>query len=67
MPYVRCPRCGLRTFSAACWANVDHCERCAAELPRPKRRLASRFTAVSQPHQAPPVARAGAVGHAQRH
>jgi hypothetical protein len=34
MPYVTCPRCGLHTFTAARWSNVDHCDRCDAELPR---------------------------------
>ena len=37
MPYVRCPRCGLHTFSAARWSGVEHCGRCDAELPRPAR------------------------------
>jgi transposase-like protein len=34
MPYMRCPRCGLSTFSVAGWSTVDRCERCEAELPR---------------------------------
>jgi hypothetical protein len=37
MPYVRCPRCGLHSFSAARWSDIDHCGRCAAELPRSPR------------------------------
>ncbi len=34
MPYVRCPSCGLSSFSAAYWLAPDHCARCDAELPR---------------------------------
>ena len=37
MPYLRCPRCGLSTFSAAYWVSVDRCGGCDAELPRPRR------------------------------
>jgi rRNA maturation protein Nop10 len=37
MPYVRCPRCALLTFSAARWSNVDHCGRCDEQLPHPAR------------------------------
>jgi len=35
MPYVRCPSCGLHSFSAARWSGVEHCGRCHHELPRP--------------------------------
>jgi hypothetical protein len=38
VPYLRCPRCGLLTFTAAHWSSVDHCDRCHVELPRPAAR-----------------------------
>ncbi len=41
MPYVRCGRCGLRTFSASYWSNVDYCAGCGAEFPRPPRKAVS--------------------------
>jgi hypothetical protein len=50
MPYVRCPRCGLNTFSAAYWSNVDHCGRCDTELPRPERRGAIRLLPAARLH-----------------
>lgn len=28
MPYVRCPSCGLRSYSAARFSNRDTCPRC---------------------------------------
>jgi ribosomal protein L37E len=34
MPYVRCPGCGLRTFSAAYWSSTEECGRCGVALPR---------------------------------
>jgi ribosomal protein S27E len=34
MPYVRCIGCGMTTYTAARWSNVDFCARCGAELPR---------------------------------
>ena len=39
MPYVRCGRCGLKTFSAAYWSSVDYCDTCATRLPRARRRV----------------------------
>jgi len=36
MPYVTCPRCGLRTFTAARWSNREHCGNCGVELPSPR-------------------------------
>jgi hypothetical protein len=51
MPYVRCPGCGLATFSAARWSSVDHCARCGSALP-PARRV-SRFSRTY--HPAPPI------------
>jgi ribosomal protein S27E len=37
MPYVECTGCGLPTFSAAYQFAVETCERCGADLPRPRR------------------------------
>ncbi len=34
MPYVRCPRCSLRTYTAGTPYGRDHCPACDAELPR---------------------------------
>lgn len=34
MPYVRCPKCGLMSFSAVRWLNADRCNRCDTPLPR---------------------------------
>jgi hypothetical protein len=36
MPYVACPRCGHRSFTAAYWSNREHCGNCGAELPAPR-------------------------------
>ena len=33
MPYISCPTCGVRTYSAATWSNIDHCPRCGRDLP----------------------------------
>jgi hypothetical protein len=33
VPYVTCPTCGVRTYSAATWSNTDHCPRCGRDLP----------------------------------
>ncbi len=41
MPYVRCGRCGVRTFSASYWSSVDYCGGCGAEFPRPPREVVS--------------------------
>ena len=57
MPYVTCGRCGLRTFSAAYWSNVDGCAGCGAKLPRARRKLvpiARRGDGVTAPSLAPP-------------
>ena len=44
MPYVHCPRCGLRTYSAARWSHVDHCAGCDEVLARlPAKRLTAPF------------------------
>lgn len=60
MPYLRCPHCQLRTFSAARWSTVDHCGRCGAELPRPRHRSRERegprFVRVSRARQLERVA-----------
>lgn len=53
MPYLRCPRCGLYTYTAAYWSSVEYCGRCHAELPRPSRgsspRERSRFIRETRP------------------
>jgi hypothetical protein len=36
MPYVGCTSCGLIAFTAAYRGNAEHCERCGAQLPRPR-------------------------------
>jgi ribosomal protein L34E len=41
MPYVHCPRCGLRTYSAARWSHVDRCANCDEVLAPAKRLTAS--------------------------
>ena len=33
MPYINCPTCGVRTYSAATWSSTDHCPRCGRDLP----------------------------------
>jgi hypothetical protein len=38
MPYVECTACGLAAFTAAYRFQADTCERCGAELPRPRGR-----------------------------
>jgi ribosomal protein L34E len=44
MPYVHCPRCGLRTYSAARWSHVDRCADCDEVLARlPAKRLTAPF------------------------
>jgi hypothetical protein len=53
MPYVACPGCTLRTYSAAAWAETDDCPRCGRELPsRSVRvapvRVASHMTRAAQ-------------------
>lgn len=39
MPYIPCPSCGVRTYSAATWSNTDHCPRCGCDLPPRTRTL----------------------------
>ena len=46
MPYVTCPRCGLRSFTAAYWSNREQCGNCGTELPSP-RSLSPLRTAVT--------------------
>lgn len=41
MPYVKCGRCGLKTFSAAYWSNIDYCAGCGAEFPVVRRKVVS--------------------------
>jgi hypothetical protein len=36
MPYVTCPSCRLRAYSAARWSTRESCVRCGAALPRPE-------------------------------
>jgi hypothetical protein len=33
MPYLRCPSCGLITFSVAYWSSIEQCEGCGEPLP----------------------------------
>jgi hypothetical protein len=37
MPYVTCPSCRLRGYSAARWSTREACARCGASLPPPQR------------------------------
>jgi hypothetical protein len=48
MPYVACPACGLRTYSAAAWAETDHCPVCAEELPARSGRFVAVHTHASE-------------------
>jgi predicted RNA-binding Zn-ribbon protein involved in translation (DUF1610 family) len=48
VPYMSCPDCGARTYSAATWSNVDHCPRCGRDLP-PRSRTA--LTGAGPPQQ----------------
>jgi hypothetical protein len=41
MPYVACPGCSLRTYSAAAWADTDHCPGCGRQLPSKPLRFAA--------------------------
>jgi hypothetical protein len=34
VPYVHCPSCDLRTYTAAAWLDADHCPHCATPLKR---------------------------------
>jgi hypothetical protein len=54
MPYMHCPSCGLRAFSAAYWSSTEECGRCGESLPRksravrpasPSRQLLAQFRA----------------------
>jgi hypothetical protein len=50
MPYVRCPRCGDLTYSAARWSSVEECSRCEHQLPRrpPTSGLTDRRFAIDE-------------------
>jgi hypothetical protein len=37
MPYVSCPSCHLRAYSAARWSTRETCARCGAQLAAPVR------------------------------
>jgi hypothetical protein len=37
MPYVSCPSCHLRTYSAARWSTRELCAGCGAPLAAPPR------------------------------
>jgi rRNA maturation protein Nop10 len=32
MPYLLCPRCGLRLYSAARYSSTDNCPRCLGRV-----------------------------------
>ena len=36
MPYVNCPRCGIRSFALAPWSAVATCPACEAPLALPR-------------------------------
>ena len=46
MPYVICPRCELRTYTAARWSHVDRCAGCGEVLARPPKRPMTSFDEV---------------------
>ena len=58
MPYVACPDCNLRTYSAAAWADADDCPSCGRKLPSKPLRLGSVRMAV-------PTARAAQIESAR--
>lgn len=64
MPYVRCGRCGLKTFSAAYWSSVDYCTGCGARFPRARRKVVSivRYRRLA----APPTGSPSDEGHLPR-
>ena len=37
MPYVKCRRCGLKTFSASQRSNAEYCASCGARFARSRR------------------------------
>jgi hypothetical protein len=37
VPYISCPTCGVRTYSAATWSNIDQCPHCGRDLAPPTR------------------------------
>jgi hypothetical protein len=41
MPYVSCPSCHLRAYSAARWSTLETCARCGAPLAAPARAAAA--------------------------
>lgn len=63
MAYVTCSKCGLNAFTVAYWSSVDHCGRCGAELPHPRRSVEVRRSPEARAKAAAAVARAnlGAV------
>lgn len=58
MPYVACPHCGHRTFSAAYWSNREHCGACGRELPSPRAARSEPEQSFTQP-RAQPLPRRG--------
>ena len=36
MPYVNCPKCGIRSFALAPWSAVNRCPTCEAPLDVPR-------------------------------
>jgi hypothetical protein len=47
MPYVVCPRCALRTYSAARHSTEDSCPRCDHKLARSPG-LGTRFSRIER-------------------
>jgi len=45
VPYVRCPGCELRTYSAALWSGWDDCPSCGTRLPVERSRVAGGLNA----------------------
>jgi DNA-directed RNA polymerase subunit RPC12/RpoP len=35
MPYIRCPHCGVRSYSAVPWSSPARCSNCGATLDVP--------------------------------
>lgn len=59
MPYVHCPRCFVRIYSAAVHAQRDDCPRCFTPLETVEDR---REGLGAQPRYAPEPAISGASG-----
>jgi hypothetical protein len=62
VPYVTCTGCRLTAFTAAYRHGADYCERCGAELPRP--RTATTRRAAEAP-KSDPQASGAPAGHIQ--